>query len=607
MVITTSRSIVSDGFGLPLLLGFFRSDSGLVSSPRTLQATVARNRIPIMSELVRTFKDIVGDSNVLTKEMDTAYYRSGFRYGFGGATAVIFPSSLVELWKVLQAAVDADCAIIMQATKTGLTGGSSPSGFDYDRKVIIVNTGRLRGLRLLRDGTQALAFPGTTLFELGQELKKIDRVPHSVLGSTTIGATVIGGVANNAGGALCKRGSSYTEFALYARVNEEGTLELIDHLGIRNLGETPEEILTRLENGDFTDADLIDDGRAASDTDYVNRIRDLDATVPNRYNADPKRLYEVSGSAGKVACFAVRVDTFAVPKSKQVFILGTNDPDHFVTMRRHILGTFEHLPEMGEYMNRATFNAAEKYAKDVALAIKYLGTDRLPRAYALKAKAEYLLNKIPFLPKFLPDIFLYYVSKLFPQHLPQRLRQYRDDYEHLLILVTADEAIEEARRYLEDDWGKTEGVGFFECSEREQEAALLHRFSAAGAGIRYQNLHQRTTQEVLALDIALLSNDPEWVEDLPEELTRDMVLDLSYGHYMCHVFHNVYVYRKEADLGRIKTLMLERLEARGAKFPAEHNVGHLYEAEPVVKDFHRKLDPTNTFNPGIGKTSKRRR
>ena len=31
------------------------------------------------------------------------------------------------------------------------------------------------------------------------------------------------------------------------------------------------------------------------------------------------------------------------------------------------------------------------------------------------------------------------------------------------------------------------------------------------------------------------------------------------------------------------------------------------EAEPVVKDFHRQLDPTNTFNPGIGKTSKRRR
>ena len=508
---------------------------------------------------------------------------------------------------MLEAAVNAGCAIILQATKTGLTGGSSPSGFDYDRPVVIINVGRIGGLRLLRDGTQALAFPGTTLFELSQELKAIDRVPHSVLGSTTIGATVIGGVANNAGGALCKRGSSYTEYALYARVNEEGALELIDHLGIRDLGDTPEEILTRLEAGDFSDEDLIDDERVASDTDYVNRIRDLEATVPNRYNADPRRLHEVSGSAGKVVCFAVRVDTFEAPKRKQVFILGTNDPDRFVDMRRHVLSTFEHLPEMCEYMNRTTFTIAEKYAKDVALAIKYLGTDRLPAAYALKAKAEYLLNKIPLLPKYLPDIFLYYASKLFPQHLPKRLLEYRDAYEHMLILVTADDAIEESRDYLENNWSRHEDVGFFECTEKEQEAALLHRFSAAGAGLRYQNLHQRTTEEVLALDIALLSSDPEWVENLPEELTRDMVLSLSYGHYMCHVFHNIYVYRKGADLERMKRLMLERLESHGAKFPAEHNVGHMYEAEETVKSFHEKLDPTNTFNPGIGRTSKSRR
>ena len=559
-----------------------------------------------MAEMIEAFKSIVGETNILTKEIDTAYYRSGFRCGFGGAKAVVFPSTLVEQWKVLQVAVDSGCAIIMQAAKTGLTGGSSPSGFDYGRDVVIINTSRLRGLRLLREGTQAVAFPGTTLFELSQELKKIDRVPHSVLGSTTIGATVIGGVANNAGGALCKRGSSYTEFAIYARVNEQGQLELIDHLGIGNLGKTPEEILSRLEAGAFADEDLIEDGRVASDVDYVNRIRNLDADVPNRYNADPTRLYEASGSAGKVACFAVRVDTFPAPKKKQVFILGTNDPDYFVKMRRHILGTFAHLPEMVEYMNRSTFTTAEKYAKDVALAIKYLGTERLPKAYAVKAKVEYVLNKIPFLPKYLPDIFLYYVSKLFPQHLPKRLLEYRDTYEHLLILVTADKAIDEARRYLENDWGRTDGVGFFECTEREQEAALLHRFSAAGAGLRYQNLHQRTTEEVLSLDVALLSSDPEWIEDLPEELTRDMVLDLSYGHYLCHVFHNIYVFRKGTNMEGIKTLMLDRLTSRGAKFPAEHNVGHLYKAEPVVKEFHHQLDPTNTFNPGIGKTSKKR-
>ena len=151
--------------------------------------------------------------------------------------------------------VEARCIIIMQAAKTGLTGGSSPSGEDYDRDVIIINISRIRKITLLAGGDQVLAFPGTTLFELTQELKKIDRVPHSVLGSTSIGATVIGGIANNAGGALCKRGSSYTELALYARVDEEGRLELVDHLGIRNLGDTPEEILTRLERGDFAEED----------------------------------------------------------------------------------------------------------------------------------------------------------------------------------------------------------------------------------------------------------------------------------------------------------------------------------------------------------------
>ena len=31
-----------------------------------------------------------------------------------------------------------------------------------------------------------------------------------------------------------------------------------------------------------------------------------------------------------------------------------------------------------------------------------------------------------------------------------------------------------------------------------------------------------------------------------------------------------------------------------------------FEAEQVVKDFYRELDPTTTFNPGIGKTSKAR-
>ncbi|MEM8953301.1 MAG: D-lactate dehydrogenase [Verrucomicrobiota bacterium] len=559
------------------------------------------------NQLISALNKIVGQKHVLTKDRTTAYYRSGFRSGFGGAAAVVFPANLLEQWRVLQTCVDNNCAIIMQATKTGLTEGSCPSGFDYDRPVIIINITRIKKIILLNGGKQVLALPGSTLHELEQILKPIHRAPHSVIGSTTIGATIVGGIANNAGGALCKRGSSYTELALFAQVDEKGKLHLVNHLGIKNLGDTPEEIFSRLEKGDIPDKDLEGHDKLASDRGYGDRIRNLNAGVPNRFNADPERLFEVSGSAGKVAAFAVRVDTYPVPERKQVFFLGSNDTKHFVSLRKHILDNFEELPDMCEYMNRGIFDVAARYGKDVFLSIKHLGTERLPKAYAFKSNAEYLLNKVPFLPKFLPDLVLYHLSRLFPQHLPKRLLQFRDQFEYYLILSMSDRGIKEARQYLSQTWGHLEGVGYFECDETEQEAALLHRFAAAGAAIRYQTIHQKTTEEVLALDIALLGNDTEWVEQLPPEVAEHLDLALYYGHFMCHVFHQDYIFKKGTDIEAIKKTMLEHLEAKGAKYPAEHNVGHMYSADTTLREFYDSLDPTNTFNPGIGKTDKKRR
>ncbi|NQY31787.1 MAG: D-lactate dehydrogenase [Coraliomargarita sp.] len=558
-------------------------------------------------EFAEQLRAIVGKRFVATKESRTAYYRSGFRSGSGSALAVVFPGTLLEQWQVLQACVNRNCAIILQAAKTGLTEGSCPSGDDYDRPVVIINTTRLKGIILLSGGKQVVALPGATLHELEKELKKIGRAPHSVIGSTTIGATIVGGLANNAGGALCKRGSSYTELSLFAQVDADGVLNLVDHLGIRNLGQSPEAIFAKLESGQIDDADLGALDVPASDRDYADRIRNLDAIVPNRYNLDPRRLCDVSGSAGKVAAFAVRVDTYPLPERKQVFYLGTNNAEDFTQLRRHVLGEFKELPEMCEYMNRGSFDVAERYGKDVFLSIKHLGTKRLPKAYALKSAVEYRLNKIPFLPKFLPDILLYKISRLFPQHLSQRLLEYRNRYEYYLILVMSDEGIDEARGYLSSIWSQREGVGFFECNPEEQETVLLHRFAAAGAAIRYQNLHQKTTEEVLALDIALLGNDPEWIETLSGEIAENLELALYYGHFMCHVFHQDYVFKKGTDLTVMKAKMLEHLDSKGAKYPAEHNVGHVYQADQTLKDFYTELDPTNTFNPGIGRTSKARR
>ena len=557
------------------------------------------------SEIIEQLKLVVGHKGVLSSKSKTAYYRSGFRSGFGGSVGVVFPKSLIELWETLKVCVDANCAIIMQATKTGLTEGSSPSGFDYDREVIIINITRIKKIILLDGGKQVIAFPGSTLHELEGELTSIKRTPHSVIGSTTIGATIVGGIANNAGGALCKRGSSYTELSLYARVNEEGNLELINHLGIENLGETPEEIFENLEKGSFSKENIQGMDKAASDREYQNRIRNIDAEIPNRYNADPNRLYEVSGSAGKVVAFAVRVDTYPMPKEKKVFYLGTNNPNDFSKLRKDILKNFSELPEMCEYMNREIFDTAKKYGKDVFLSIKHIGTKRLPKLYAIKSNMEYYLNKIPLVPKFLPDQILYYLSRLFPEHLPKRLIDYRNQYEHYLILDMSDEGIDEARKYLEKEWSSLEGVGFFECNEDEQKSALMHRFAAAGAAIRYQTIHQRKTEEVLALDIALLGNDTEWMEKIPDEIKEDLDLSLYYGHFMCHVFHHDYILKKGTNIKAVKENLLKRLDQKSAKYPAEHNVGHMYKADESLQKHYRDLDPTNTFNPGIGFTDKK--
>ena len=50
-----------------------------------------------------------------------------------------------------------------------------------------------------------------------------------------------------------------------------------------------------------------------------------------------------------------------------------------------------------------------------------------------------------------------------------------------------------------------------------------------------------------------------------------------------------------------KKEMLKILDERHAFYPAEHNVGHLYLAAPALIKHYKKNDPTNSFNPGVGK------
>ena len=335
---------------------------------------------------------IVGRSNFLFKKKETIFYRQGIRIGGGSASSVIFPSNLIEFWRVLKICISFRKIIIIQAANTGLTGGSTPSGEKYDRDVVIINTLKMNKLILLNSGSQVIAFPGATLHRLEEELSSISRSPHSVIGSSCIGASVIGGICNNSGGNLVNRGPAYTELSLYARLNSKNELELVNHLGI-DLGVSPEEIISNLENTNFDANNINDSSYLASDIEYKERVRKINENTPARFNSDKRRLYEASGCAGKIAVFAVRLDTFPKAKDEVVFFVGTNEPSNFTELRKKILSEARVLPDMGEYMHRSYFDGSYNYCKDTFKFIKHFGTDALPRLLRLKRGVDNFFSR----------------------------------------------------------------------------------------------------------------------------------------------------------------------------------------------------------------------
>lgn len=147
---------------------------------------------------------------------------------------------------------------------------------------------------------------------------------------------------------------------------------------------------------------------------------------------------------------------------------------------------------------------------------------------------------------------------------------------------------------------------FFECTEDEVKKAYLHRFSAEGDAVRYQTIHEKEIGDILALDIAL-KNELNWVALFPPEIEQHLEKILSYGYFFCYVFHQDYILKKGSCAKEVIKRMLAQLYQYGAKYPAEHKVGHLYNADDNLTAIYHSLDPTNTFNPGTGKMEKSQR
>jgi D-lactate dehydrogenase len=195
------------------------------------------------------------------------------------------------------------------------------------------------------------------------------------------------------------------------------------------------------------------------------------------------------------------------------------------------------------------------------------------------------------------------ITGLLPGHLPKRMNAFRDRYEHHLLLRVDGDGIAEARDYLGSIFPSATG-DFFEADEEEAAAAFRNRYAIGGGSVRYRAVHADKVENIVALDLALPRNTLDWRETLPDGIEQYIERRIPCGHFMCQVFHYDYAVKKGTDWLDIEHRIIAHLNGRGIEFPSEHNVGHLYTAKPVLADFYRSLDPTNTMNPGIGQTSK---
>ena len=556
-----------------------------------------------MERTINDLINIVGNKNVLTSTWNKKPFTKGWRYGEGNALAVVKPDTLLQIWKILKICTRDNKIIIMQGANTGLTGGSTPDNTGYDRDIIIINTLKINKITVINDGEEIVALSGSTLYDLEKKLDPYHRDPHSVIGSTSIGATIVGGICNNSGGSLVHRGPAYTQLALYAKINKEGHLELVNELDIE-LGSNPEEILNNIDSNNFSQQNIKSSNKLGSDDKYSHIVRDVESNTPARFNSDKRLLYGVSGSAGKVAVFAVRLNTYPKPNKSKVFYIGTNNPDNFTQIRKDILVNFKNLPRLGDYMHKDCYEAAKKYSKDSFIVIEKLGTKFLPTLFEIKRKVDLLSKYFKFfLPNRFSDHLMQFLSKFYPNHLPKRMENFKDKYDHLWIIEMVDNGIEEAKGYFEKYFKSNEG-DFFICTENESKKAMLHRYVSAGAFGRYQSLKNKTNNESFSMDIALPRNEINWFENLPDEIESSIELKLYYGHLFCHVMHQNYIVKNGVNPKEILNKLLDFYNQRGAEYPAEHNVGHEYKANKTLVDFYKKLDPTNSFNPGIGNTSK---
>jgi FAD/FMN-containing dehydrogenase len=162
--------------------------------------------------LLATLKTIVGETNVLTSEVDVAPYVVDWRGRFQGkARAVVRPASTAEVAAIVVCCAEHGIPVVPQGGNTGLCGGATPH---QDGSEVVLSMSRMNRMRAL-DVENA-----TLTVEAGMPLARVQQIADEagLLFPLSLGSegscTVGGNLATNAGGTAVLRYGNARELVL---------------------------------------------------------------------------------------------------------------------------------------------------------------------------------------------------------------------------------------------------------------------------------------------------------------------------------------------------------------------------------------------------------
>eukprot|EP00536_Pseudo-nitzschia_multiseries_P002428 jgi/Psemu1/183545/e_gw1.32.163.1 len=556
-------------------------------------------------ELVRNLRRIVGkarcfDGRELTTQ--TSAYLQGARMGRGTALAIVRPNKLKQIQEIVQASVDAGCAVLVQGSNTGLTGASVPRPQTDGRPTVVISTKDLDTIFPIDGGEKVVCLAGVGLASLKHFVADNfpDRESHSILGSTFLNPTTAAGVAFGSGGTQSRKGPAFTDRALYLKVQPDKygkhIVKVVNTLGIEDLDSEEGEfvahkgldgVIPKLDSYIDVIKNQTDNTMKKSnntygkdqchDRNYKEKVCTLDQNV-SRCNADTSGR-DCNRSEGKVLILATVHDTFQAPATAKTYWVSFDSLETATKFKTEVcLDNPEDIPMSCEYMDKDSFEVIDKAGRFMGHLIKFFGSASpvVSAGWAIKLKIEALDVRGA---STFPDMVQYYVNSLLPAVLPREIMELGRARDHHVATTVGDfngslgRFEERFAKFRREHEGK---VDVHECKTRsEQNGVTAFRFIAAAA---FKTYCVGTGLQGYSVDYALPKNDSRSPELTGSETP---VKRMRYSHFLCNVVHEDLAYEQGVD-------------THAAKMELKHNRW-------------KKMDPLNVMNPGVGGLSTRYR